>query len=147
MLTWKRKQIERKKKDTCLILYDAITLLTTLLVSEIKMAAKVLQLKVSDVLQGIRFSGKSHKITLRLGNCLIKVRIYCLLSLNLALFYKLCDFLKINCAIECDLRSILCQIAPLRNIRWPAKAFNLFLTEIGRSCHGQLTAVKKLYIH
>ena len=106
MLTWKRKQIERKKKDTCLILYDAIALLTTLLVSEIKMAAKVLQSKVSDVLQGIRFSGKSHKITLRLGNCLIKVRIYCLLSLNLAFFYKLCHFLKlcsqmrfeVNCA-------------------------------------------------
>ena len=105
MLTWKRKQIERKKKDTCLILYDAITLLTTVLVSEIKMA-KVLQSKVSDVLQGIRFSGKSHKITLRLGNCLIKVRIYCLLSLNLAFFYKLCHFLKlcsrmrfeVNCA-------------------------------------------------
>ena len=95
MSTWKRKQIERKKKDTCLILYDAITPVTSLLVSEIKMAAKVLQWKVSDVLQGIRFSGKSHKITLRLGNCLIKVRIYCLLSLNLAFFNKLCDFLNL----------------------------------------------------
>ena len=106
MLTWKRKQIERKKKDTCLILYDAIALLTTLLVSEIKMAAKVLQSKVSDVLQGIRFSGKSHKITLRLGNCLIKVRIYCLLSLNLAFFLQIIPFSS-NCAIECDLRSIV----------------------------------------
>ena len=111
MLTWKRKRIERKKKNTCLILYDAITLLTTLLVSEIKMAAKVLQSKVSDVLQGIRFSGKSHKITLRLGNCLIKVRIYCLLSLNLALFHKLCDFLKL-----CNRMRFEVNIVPNRTI-------------------------------
>ena len=111
MLTWKRQQIERKKKDTCLILYDAFTLLTTLLVSEIKMAAKVLQSKVSDVLQGIRFSGKSHIITLRLGNCLIKVRIYCLLSLNLALFYKLCDFLKL-----CNRMRFEVNIVPNRTI-------------------------------
>ena len=41
MLTRKRKQIERKKQDTCLILHDAITPLTALLVSEIKMAAKI----------------------------------------------------------------------------------------------------------
>ena len=53
MLTQKRKQIERKKKDTCLILHDAIPPLTTLLVSEIKMAAKIQRSKVSDVLQGI----------------------------------------------------------------------------------------------
>ena len=36
ILTGKRKEIERKKKDICLILHDAVTLLTTLLVSEIK---------------------------------------------------------------------------------------------------------------
>ena len=55
MLTQKRKQIERKKKDTCLMLpvHDAITPLTTPLVSEIKMAAKIPQSKVSDVLHGI----------------------------------------------------------------------------------------------
>ena len=41
MLTQKRKQIERKKKDTCLILHDIVTPLTTLLVSEIKMAAQI----------------------------------------------------------------------------------------------------------
>ena len=41
MLTRKRKQIERKKKDTCLISHDAVTPLTTLLVFEIKMAAKI----------------------------------------------------------------------------------------------------------
>ena len=34
-----RKQLERKNKDTCLILHDTVTPLTTLLVSEIKMAA------------------------------------------------------------------------------------------------------------
>ena len=39
-----------KKKDTCLILHDAVTLLTTLLVSEIKMAAQIPRSKVSDVL-------------------------------------------------------------------------------------------------
>ena len=44
--------MERKEKDTFLILYDAVTPLTTLLVSEIKMAAQILWLKVSDVLQG-----------------------------------------------------------------------------------------------
>ena len=53
MLTRKRKQIERKKKDTCLILHGAITPLTALFVSEIKMAAKIPWSKVSDVLQGI----------------------------------------------------------------------------------------------
>ena len=41
-----------KKKDTCLILHDVVTLLTTLLVSEIKMAAQMPRLKVSDVLKG-----------------------------------------------------------------------------------------------
>ena len=41
-----------KKKDTCLILQDAVTPLTTLLVSEIKMAAQILRSKVSGVLQG-----------------------------------------------------------------------------------------------
>ena len=52
-LSWpKKKKIERKKKDTCLILHDAVTLLTTLLVSEIKMAAQIPRLKVSDVMQG-----------------------------------------------------------------------------------------------
>ena len=53
MLTQKRKQTERKKKDPCLILHDAITPLTTPLVSEIKMAAKILRSKVSDVLHFI----------------------------------------------------------------------------------------------
>ena len=38
------------------------------------------------------FSGKSPYITLRLGKCLIKVRIYYLLSLNSAFFLQLCDF-------------------------------------------------------
>ena len=47
-----KKNIERKKKDTCLILHDAVTPLTTVLVSEIKMAAQIPWLKVSDVLQG-----------------------------------------------------------------------------------------------
>ena len=42
----------QKKKDTCLIVHDALTLLTTLLVSEIKMAAQIIiwqtpRLKVS----------------------------------------------------------------------------------------------------
>ena len=45
-----------KKKDTCLILHDAITPLITLLVSEIKMAAQLAaqipRSKVSYVLQG-----------------------------------------------------------------------------------------------
>ena len=36
----------------CLILHDAVTPLTTLLVSEIKMAAQIPRSKVSDVLQG-----------------------------------------------------------------------------------------------
>ena len=43
ILTEKRKEIERKKKDTCLILHDAVTPLTTLLVAEIKMAAMAAQ--------------------------------------------------------------------------------------------------------
>ena len=50
--TWKRKQIDQKKKETCSILHDAVTPLTTLFVSEIKMAAQILQSKVSDVLLG-----------------------------------------------------------------------------------------------
>ena len=45
-----------KKKDTCLILHCAVTPLTTLLVSEIKMAAQILRSKVSVVLQEIRIS-------------------------------------------------------------------------------------------
>ena len=49
---WVRKQLERKNKDTCLILYDTVTPLTTLLVSEIKLAAQTPRPKVSDVLQG-----------------------------------------------------------------------------------------------
>ena len=48
------------------------------------------------------FSLKSPEITLRLGKCLIKVRIYCLLYHNLALlfftnyaiFLKLCDWMQ-----------------------------------------------------
>ena len=51
-LDLEKKKMERKKKGNFLILYDAVTPLTTLLVSEIKMAAKILLLKVSDVLQG-----------------------------------------------------------------------------------------------
>ena len=43
----------RKNEDTCLILHDIVTPLTTLLVSEIKMAAQILRSKVSDVLQGL----------------------------------------------------------------------------------------------
>ena len=39
-LDLERKQIERKKKDTCLILHDAVTPLSTLLVSEIKMVTQ-----------------------------------------------------------------------------------------------------------
>ena len=41
----------KRKKDIRLILHDTITPLTTLFVSEIKMAAQVLWLKVLDVLQ------------------------------------------------------------------------------------------------
>ena len=52
ILAQKRKELEREKKDTCLILHGAFTLLTTLLVSEIKMAAQIPWSKVSDVLQG-----------------------------------------------------------------------------------------------
>ena len=48
----------RKNKDTCLILHCIVTPLTTLLVSEIKMAAQIPRSKVSDVLQAC-FSGKS----------------------------------------------------------------------------------------
>ena len=36
ILTRKRKEIVKKKKDTCLVLHDAVTPLTTLLVSEWK---------------------------------------------------------------------------------------------------------------
>ena len=43
ILTGKRKEIERKKKDTCLILHDGVTPLTTLLVSKIKMAVMAAQ--------------------------------------------------------------------------------------------------------
>ena len=80
-----KKKIERKKKDTCLILHDAVTLLTTLLVSEIKMATQIPRLKVSDVMQG--FLWWSINLDLRLGKCLIKVRIYCSLYLNLAFLF------------------------------------------------------------
>ena len=94
-----------KKKDTCLILHNAVSPLTTLLVSEVKMAAQIPQSKVSDALKAF-FSGKSPRITLRLGKCLIKVRIHCLLYLNLdffknyAIFLKLCDQMRfeVNCA-------------------------------------------------
>ena len=48
----KKKKIERKKKDTCLISHDTVTLLTTLLVSEIKMATQIPRSKVLDVMQG-----------------------------------------------------------------------------------------------
>ena len=60
------------------------------------------------------FSAKSPYITLRLGKCLIKVRICCLLYLNLAGFFtNYAIFLKL-----CD-RMRLCEIAPTRDIRWP----------------------------
>ena len=42
----------QKKKDTCLILHDPLTPLTTLYVSEIKMVAQISRSKVSDVFQG-----------------------------------------------------------------------------------------------
>ena len=42
----------QKKKDTCLILHDPLTPLTTLYVSEIKMVAQISRSKLSDVLQG-----------------------------------------------------------------------------------------------
>ena len=49
---------------------------------------------------------------------LIKVRIHCLLSLNLAFFYELCYFPQI---LRWDaIWGQLCKIAPSRNIRWPA---------------------------
>ena len=41
-----------KKKDTCVLLHDAVTPLTTLLVSEIRMAAQIPRSKVQDALQG-----------------------------------------------------------------------------------------------
>ena len=41
-----------KEKRHLFNLHDAVTLLTTLLVSEVKMAAQILRSKVSDVLQG-----------------------------------------------------------------------------------------------
>ena len=99
-----------KTKDTCLILHDAVTPLTALLVSEIKMAAQIPWSKVSDVLQGF--------IALRLGQCLIKVRIHCLLYLNLARFYEIIMRFSSNCAIGCDLRSIVWN-RTIANIRWP----------------------------
>ena len=62
------------------------------------------------------FSGKSPYITLRLGKCLIKVRIYYLLSLNLA-FSQLCDFPQI---VRLDaIWGQLWEIAPSRYIRCP----------------------------
>ena len=42
----------QKRKDTCVILHEALTPLTTLLVSEIKMASQISRSKVSHVLQG-----------------------------------------------------------------------------------------------
>ena len=63
------------------------------------------------------FCGKSPSIALRLGKCLIKVRIHRLLYLNLALFYELCDFPQI---VRSDaIWGHLCEIAPSRHIRWP----------------------------
>ena len=67
------KSVTRKRKRT-LVWYDAVTPLTTLLVSEIKMTAHIPWSKVSDVLQG-------------LGKCVIKVRIHCVLYLNWAFFF------------------------------------------------------------
>ena len=71
------------------------------------------------------FSGKSPWLTLRLGKCLITVRIHCLLSLNLAFFYELCDFPQIVWSDA--IWGQLCEIAPLHNIRWPDNVmpFNL----------------------
>ena len=53
------------------------------------------------------FSGKSPYITLRLGKCLIKVRIHCLLDLNkISIFFnEVCNFPQIVQSIGCDLRS------------------------------------------
>ena len=66
------------------------------------------------------FCGQSPKITLRLGKCLIKVRIHCLLYLNLAFFYELCVFPQM---VRSDaIWGQLCKIAPSRNISWPAKS-------------------------
>ena len=50
--SWYARAYPRVKKDTCLIVHDAVTPLTTLLVSEIKMAAQTPPSKVSDALQG-----------------------------------------------------------------------------------------------
>ena len=56
-----------------------------------------------------------------MGKCVIKVRIYCLLYLNLALFYRLCDFPQI---VQSDaIWGQLCEVAPLHNIRWPGFPF------------------------
>ena len=87
------------------------------------------------------FSLKSPEITLRLGKCLIKVRIYCLLYLNLALFFftnfviflKLCDRMQ----FEINLRN-----RTSRNIRWPAITVTLE-TEEGGHCR-EVTVVERL---
>ena len=92
-----------KKKDTCLILHDVLTPLTTMLVFEIKMAAQIPRLKVSDVLQGFKISNKI------LGKCLIKVRTHFQFQftfLEYSIFLGIIRFSS-NCAIRCDLRSIV----------------------------------------
>ena len=107
-----RKQIERKKQDTCLILHDAVTLLTTLLVFKIKMATQRYHDWRFQVSCKAFFSGKSPYTTLR-------VRIYCLLYLKKAFFfYELWDFPQI---VRSDaIWGQMCKIALSHNIRSPA---------------------------
>ena len=63
------------------------------------------------------FSDKSPEIALRLEKCLIKVRMYCLLYLNLAFFLQIMRFPQI---VRSDvICGQLCE--PSRNIRWPDK--------------------------
>jgi len=109
-----------KKKDTCLILNDAVTPLTTQLVSEIKMVAQILDCDRRFQMSCKAFlSGKSPWITLTLAKSFIKVRIHCLFFLNLAFFTKICNFPQI---VRSDpIWGQLCDIAPLRNIRWPVQ--------------------------
>ena len=57
----------KKKKDTFLTLHDAVTLLTTLLVPEIKMAAHryVIEVSVQSFLQGQGQVAKKNILRLR----------------------------------------------------------------------------------
>ena len=87
------------------------------------------------------FSLKSPEITLRLGKCLIKTRIYCFLYLNLAFFfYELCDFPQIVWSDA--IWDQFCEIAPSRNIRWPAITVTLGKEEGGH--YREVTIVERL---